>query len=108
MRRTWPALVVAVAVVAAACSSGDDGASGTTTESTSPPESTGASGPDDVEAPAWEPATRAEQLALELSTSVDGPTIQQAIDVFGLHVEDFPGVTPSDLPPGQGDRKSVV
>ena len=94
MRRCW--LSIVALTVVGACSS-DDAAPAATERSA--PETTAAAA--DLVPPSWEPATRAEELAWEASSSPEGGTLQHAIDSFGLLVPDFPGVTPSDLPPGE-------
>jgi VWD domain-containing protein len=94
--RAWP---LAVIVIAAACSSGEDAAPATEPPPTAPP--TTEPNAFDIVVPPWEPATRVEQLASEISNSPTGATLQQAIDSFGLLEPDFPGVTPSELPAGE-------
>ena len=56
----------------------------------------------DVEGPAWEPATRTDELLAEIGASEDGPTVQHLVDAFALLVDDMPGATPTDLPSGDG------
>ena len=56
----------------------------------------------DVEGPAWEPATRTDELLAEIGASEEGPTVQHLVDAFALLVDDMPGATPTDLPPGDG------
>jgi hypothetical protein len=51
-----------------------------------------------IASPEWQPTTRNEQLWWEITSSSDGPTVQQAVDTFGLIEPDFPGVTASELP----------
>ncbi len=54
----------------------------------------------DVVAESWAPATRTDELALEVGTKE--LTAQQAVDAFALLYPQMPGATPSDLPPGDG------
>lgn len=114
-KRAWVLLGV---VVAAACTGGDDERPASTTAavpSTAAPaatteplggEAADAVRPDlpvleDYEPPPWEPATRTEEIASELSSGT-GDTVQLAVDAFGLLVDGMPGVSPTDLPPGEG------
>ncbi len=97
MRRAW-VLLVAAGLIASACSDDDDTAATTGTPS---PETTEV-GTGDIVVPEWEPATRLDELALDIGTDPGGPEVQDAVDLFALYVPDFPGATPSDLPPGTG------
>jgi len=105
MSRTHVSILM-VAMVVTACSSDDEGAA-PGSEATAPATTEAT---DDFVAPEWEPSTRAEELAWEMSTSPDGATLQHAIDSFGLLDPDFPAVTPSDLPPGDaiGDTSTLA
>jgi hypothetical protein len=113
-RRWW---IVAVLILGA-CTGGDDSRSTTApptsaSPATSTPPSAATVAPtsatgepalpilDDLQPPGWEPATRTEELALAISEE-EAPTPQQAIDALALLVEDVPGASPSDLPPGEG------
>jgi hypothetical protein len=111
MSRAW----LIVGIVAVGACTGGDGSSpttsapartteATTVSMTSPSTASGTTDLpvlDDVEAPAWEPSTRTDELALAISEESE-PTVQQAVDAFGLLVEGMPGATSSDLPPGEG------
>src|SRR6478735_8342898 len=51
--------------------------------------------------PERKPQTRTEEL--RLATALHGkPTLQDAIDIFDVTVDDLPGATPSALPDGDG------
>ena len=54
----------------------------------------------DVEAATWEPATRSDELEVQLAT--ESPTVQEAVDAFSVTYLPMPGATPSDLPAGDG------
>jgi hypothetical protein len=112
MSRAW--LIVGVVAVSACTGGGDvrppttpapvGSAEGQAAPATSTPAAAGATDLPvlaDVEAPPWEPATRADELAMAISEQAE-PTLQQAVDAFGLLVDDMPGTTSSDLPPGEG------
>ncbi|MDH3755381.1 MAG: hypothetical protein OEU32_16050, partial [Acidimicrobiia bacterium] len=105
------ALLILAALAVAACSSGVDiGSTTLPTPSPEPAETTDeattvADEPDlpvlsDLEAPEWRPATRTEELALDIDEAGE-PTPQHAVDAFGLLVDGMPGTTPTDLPPGE-------
>jgi hypothetical protein len=110
-RNIW----VFVAAVLAACSNGNDAreAAPVSELATSPPTTeigttmaTTAPGSElpvlpDVVSPPWEPETRTDELAIEIAESGE-PTAQQVVDALGLLFPEMPGVTPSDLPPGDG------
>lgn len=62
----------------------------------------------DIVVPPWEPATRSEELAVQLA-SAEEVTAQMAVDAIGLALPDLPGQTPSDLPAGEplGDHTTA-
>jgi hypothetical protein len=100
MRR---ALLLAFTLFLAACSGGGSTPPAGEPASTADPASGAEDVPvlDDLIAPEWHPETRSEELATEIDESGE-LTRQQAVDVLGLVLPDLPGVTPSDLPPGDG------
>lgn len=103
-------LAVTLAVVAAACSNGDGAAPAPATQpATEPPSVTATEAGSDgvIEIPEWEPETRSEELAWQMSSSGE-VTLQDAVDAFALRVPDFPGATRSPLTAGDGISTSYA
>src|SRR5688500_2072848 len=100
--RRWSSLLLVVML--AACS-GDEDSSSSTTDSTEPPDTvtpigstpidTAAAAEDDlpvledVTSPEWKPATRSEELGLEIDEAQQ-VTLQMAIDAVALVEPEFP------------------
>ncbi|MCU1400964.1 MAG: von Willebrand factor type protein [Acidimicrobiales bacterium] len=106
-------IAIVVALAATACDTGSTSqATQAPPASTMPtvPPSTSAPAPqatpalprlDDVVVKPWTPATRTEELTLELASGA-APTVQQVVDAYDVSVAAMPGATPTALPPGDG------
>jgi hypothetical protein len=97
----WLLTLIVIALVSAACTGDTAGTTTTSTTSSAPPDQ-GGDLPvlEDVEFPEWEPTSRTEQISAQIDD--EGLTPQLAIDALSLIVDDVPGASSSDLPPGEG------